>query len=104
MDLTGELDLPRHLDHRAAKTHAREEPLRRLVFFGGRVRAGDGGPPDEITVHTPVSFEVCYWNLKPYVRLNLSLVLYNQDGTCAFSSATKMAALRAPSCEPKKDA
>src|SRR3954447_4498359 len=30
------VQLERHLDHRPAEPHAREEPLRRLVLLGGR--------------------------------------------------------------------
>jgi lipopolysaccharide transport system ATP-binding protein len=41
---------------------------------------------DEITVRTPFVMEFEYWNLKPEARLNLSLLLYTEDGTIAFAT------------------
>ncbi len=41
---------------------------------------------DQITVSTAFAIETSYWNLKEEARLNLSLVLYNQEGVCVFAS------------------
>jgi lipopolysaccharide transport system ATP-binding protein len=40
----------------------------------------DGLGCDPITIRTPFVMEVEYWNLKPGVRLNLSLHLLNEQG------------------------
>jgi len=40
-----------------------------------------GPPSDPITIQTPFVLEFEYWNLEPDARLNLSLHLYNQQGT-----------------------
>jgi len=40
-----------------------------------------GPPSDPITIQTPFVLEFEYWNFEPDARLNLSLHLYNQQGT-----------------------
>ena len=45
-----------------------------------RVRLEDGSPLDEITVHSSLVLEFEYWNLVPETALNLSVLLYNQQG------------------------
>jgi len=39
-----------------------------------------------INVHSPLDVEIEYWNLVPGTELNLSLHLYNLEGTCVFNS------------------
>jgi lipopolysaccharide transport system ATP-binding protein len=39
-----------------------------------------------IDVSTPLTLEFEYWNLRPGVRLNLSLVLYNEEGIPVFNT------------------
>ena len=51
-----------------------------------RVRPVAPSSTDEITVRTPFIIEFEYWNLKPEARLNLSLLLYTEDGTIAFNT------------------
>jgi len=51
-----------------------------------RVRPVQAEQTDEITVRTPFVIEFEYWNLKPQARLNLSLVVYTEDGTIAFNT------------------
>jgi len=46
-----------------------------------RARPLEGSPSDPITIRTPFVLEFEYWNLEPEARLNLSLHLYNQQGT-----------------------
>ena len=47
----------------------------------------EGGiPADPIDVTTPFALEFEYWNLRPGVRLNLSLHLYNASGTLIFNA------------------
>ena len=43
-------------------------------------------PTGNITVRTPLVLEFEYWNLRPGACLNLSLVLYNDDGVCLFNT------------------
>jgi lipopolysaccharide transport system ATP-binding protein len=42
--------------------------------------------PELITVRTPLLIEFEYWNLKPTARLNLSLLVYTEDGVLAFNT------------------
>jgi homopolymeric O-antigen transport system ATP-binding protein len=58
----------------------------RVRLRSARVRPLDGDPLDPITVHTPFVMEFEYWNLKPQARLNLSLLLYTEDGVLAFNT------------------
>jgi lipopolysaccharide transport system ATP-binding protein len=44
--------------------------------------------PDTITVWTPLNLEFCYWNLVSDAKLNLSLVLYNSQGTIVFNTTS----------------
>jgi lipopolysaccharide transport system ATP-binding protein len=53
-----------------------------------RVVPEDGRKPTEIALDTPLRIECRFWNLKPGVRLNLSLVLYGADNVCAFNTGT----------------
>src|SRR5205085_1093636 len=41
-----------------------------------------------ISTRTPFIIEFSYWNLKPKMRLNLSLALYNHEGNCVFVTTT----------------
>lgn len=45
-------------------------------------------PRNEISVLTPIATELEYWNLQKDVRLNLSLSVFNQEGTCIFVTTT----------------
>ena len=49
-------------------------------------RPANGSPCDPITIQTPFVLEFEYWNLEPEARLNLSLHLYNQQGTTIFNT------------------
>ncbi|MCA1614784.1 MAG: ABC transporter ATP-binding protein [Acidobacteria bacterium] len=55
-------------------------------LHSARVRPVDGAPSDPITVSTPFVMEFEYWNLKPEMVLNLSLVLVNEEGTVLFNT------------------
>jgi lipopolysaccharide transport system ATP-binding protein len=49
----------------------------------------DGLPADRdepITTRTPLRLEFEYWNLQPGARMNLSLHLYNEEGTMVFNA------------------
>ncbi len=50
------------------------------------VRPANGHSSEPITVHTPVVMEFEYWNLEPDARLNLSLVVYNEDNIPIFNT------------------
>jgi lipopolysaccharide transport system ATP-binding protein len=50
------------------------------------VRPINGTPQDMMTVMTPLILEFEYWNLKPDARLNLSLVLENEQGETVFNT------------------
>lgn len=39
-----------------------------------------------LAVDTPVNLEITYWNLKPDVRLNVSIMVCTMEDVCAFSS------------------
>lgn len=45
-------------------------------------------PRNEISVLTPIAIELEYWNLQKDVRLNVSLSVFNQEGTCIFVTTT----------------
>jgi lipopolysaccharide transport system ATP-binding protein len=51
-----------------------------------RARPVDGSPSDPITIQTAFVLEFEYWNLKPDLRLNLSLHLYNEQNTTVFNT------------------
>jgi lipopolysaccharide transport system ATP-binding protein len=51
-----------------------------------RVVPRDGLDHGLIDVSTPLTLEFEYWNLRPGVRLNLSLVLYNEEGMPVFNT------------------
>lgn len=59
-----------------------EVRLRRVA-----VRPAGGTPQDAITTRTPFVLEFDYWNLKPDAYLNLSLHIYNEQGTMVFNAA-----------------
>ncbi|MGY1664587.1 ABC transporter ATP-binding protein [Geodermatophilus sp. SYSU D00696] len=50
------------------------------------VRPSDGSNTDVIDVRTPIAIEIEYWNLRPGARLNLSLHVYNEQGTRVFNA------------------
>lgn len=50
------------------------------------VRGVDGEPGAMLAVHDRLRVEIEYWNLVPNARLNVSLGVYNQDGTCVFTT------------------
>jgi lipopolysaccharide transport system ATP-binding protein len=52
------------------------------------VRAGDGSRGGQISLSTPFILEFSYWNLKPDVRINLSVTVFNVEGTCVFATTT----------------
>ncbi len=51
-----------------------------------RVRPIDGTPADPITIRTPFVLEFEYWNLQPETFLNLSLHIFDEQGTIAFNA------------------
>jgi lipopolysaccharide transport system ATP-binding protein len=53
-----------------------------------RVRPVGGDPSGSIRLSTPCEFEFLYWNLKPGARLNLSVAVFNETGTCVFTTTT----------------
>ena len=53
---------------------------------GARVRPLEGDPADPITVRTPFVMEFEYWNLKLQSRLNLSVLVYTEDGVLTFNT------------------
>src|SRR5207249_1402104 len=55
--------------------------LRRAAVMGA-----DGEPGATLAIHDRLRLEVDYWNLVPNVRLNVSLTVYNQEGTCVFTT------------------
>jgi homopolymeric O-antigen transport system ATP-binding protein len=50
------------------------------------VRPADDTNLDAITVRTPLVIDIDYWNLAPGAYLNLSLVLYNEEGVALFNT------------------
>ncbi len=50
------------------------------------VRPQDGDPTDALTIRTPLIMDFEYWNLQPDTRLNLSLVVFNDEGAIAFNT------------------
>jgi lipopolysaccharide transport system ATP-binding protein len=52
------------------------------------VVGADGSRIEVIDTRTPLGLEFVYWNLKADARLNLSVVLYNQEGICMFTTTT----------------
>lgn len=51
-----------------------------------RVRPADGTPADPVDVRTPIRLEFEYWNLRPGIRLNLSVHVYNEQGVLLFNA------------------
>ena len=52
----------------------------KVRLHAARVRPLDGSSSDPITIQTPFVMEFEYWNLEPGAHLNLSLLLYNEQG------------------------
>ena len=50
------------------------------------VRPEDGAPGDVITMQTPLSIEVEYWNLLPEEHLHATLHIFNDQGIVAFTT------------------
>src|SRR5579884_3437706 len=50
------------------------------------VRPASGQPHDQISTETPFVLEFEYWNLEPDAHLNLSLHIYNDQGTLVFNA------------------
>lgn len=50
------------------------------------IRSLNGSAPDLITTETPFVLEFEYWNLEPEARLNLSLVVRNEEGLPIFNT------------------
>jgi lipopolysaccharide transport system ATP-binding protein len=50
------------------------------------VRPADDSNLNAITVSTPLVVDIDYWNLAPGAYLNLSLVLYNEEGVALFNT------------------
>jgi lipopolysaccharide transport system ATP-binding protein len=57
-------------------------------LHSARILTDGGTVPDKITVWTPLNLEFCYWNLVPDAKLNLSLILYNTQGTIVFNTTS----------------
>ncbi len=73
----------RHWPERASAPGNDEVQLHRAL-----VRASDGTPDEAITVRTPLDLEFEYWNLRAGARLNISLHIYNHEGTLIFNTAS----------------
>jgi lipopolysaccharide transport system ATP-binding protein len=58
----------------------------KVRLHAARVRPLDGSSSDPITVQTPFVMEFEYWNLEPGAHLNLSLLLYNEQGIVVFNT------------------
>jgi lipopolysaccharide transport system ATP-binding protein len=58
----------------------------KVRLHSARVRPVEGEPADPITVRTPFVMEFEYWNLKPQSRLNLSVLVYTEDGVLTFNT------------------
>jgi len=70
-------------------TQVDSAPGNELVrLHSARILTDEGTVPDRITVWTPINLEFCYWNLVPDVKLNLSLILYNSQGTIVFNTTS----------------
>lgn len=50
------------------------------------VRPAEGAAGGLLDVHTPLILEFEYWNMQPGARLNLSVVVYNEEGTPLFNT------------------
>jgi lipopolysaccharide transport system ATP-binding protein len=46
----------------------------------------DGEPASTLAVHDGFGLAIEYWNLMPGAHLNVSLTIYNQDGTCVLAT------------------
>jgi lipopolysaccharide transport system ATP-binding protein len=57
-----------------------------------RIVPPSGRSADRLDVHTPFAIEFGYWNLNPGTRLNLSVAVHTQEGTCVFVTTTTMEA------------
>jgi lipopolysaccharide transport system ATP-binding protein len=53
-----------------------------------RVLGFEGVPIELIDTRTAFALEFAYWNLKDGARLNLCLSVYNQEGSCVFTTTT----------------
>ncbi len=53
-----------------------------------RIYPVEGHPGDQVTIRTPVKVAVDYWNLDEGARLNLSVVLWNDEGVVVFNTAS----------------
>jgi lipopolysaccharide transport system ATP-binding protein len=51
-----------------------------------RVRPVHGDPAEPITIRTPFLLEFEFWNLQPATRLNLSLHVFDEQGTIVFNA------------------
>jgi lipopolysaccharide transport system ATP-binding protein len=51
-----------------------------------RIQLAEGMRDDAINVRTPFEIEIEYWNLEPDTRLNLSMVLWNEEQVAAFNT------------------
>lgn len=55
-----------------------------------RLRTDDGTAIEEMSIRTPFSVEIRYWNLVPGTLLNLSLAIFNQEGLQVLASTTAL--------------
>jgi lipopolysaccharide transport system ATP-binding protein len=62
--------------------------LETVRLVSARLLPENGIPIGALTIKTAFEIEIEYANLRPGVRLNVSIVLYNQKGDCVFSSTT----------------
>ena len=53
-----------------------------------RVKAQRENPSEPLTMKTPLSIEVEYWNLLPGAQLHITLHLYTENGIVAFSTGS----------------
>lgn len=67
-----------------------EAPGNDLIrLHAARVRAEGGAQDGLITIRTPITVEIEYWNLDAGAKLNLSVVLWNEEGTAVFNSTSQ---------------
>lgn len=84
-----------YLNHSFEGTTANEESWPNIACAPGnhavrlhalRVRAEKGNPGEPLTMKTPLSIEVEFWNLVPDAQLHITLHLYTENGIIAFST------------------
>lgn len=57
-------------------------------IHSARVYTEESNSPDIISLQTPLSIEIQYWNLVPDAHLHITLHIYNEEQIVAFSTAS----------------